>query len=692
MRLLPKKKKMSEAKKLAEIKNRIYFGDEMERLDACDELGVIATTEAAKLLLKCLEDISVYVRDRAAGWLQKIANDDVASLLLNLLREENAFLRSQAMRILSRLGPLAMASLNRAIVDEDDDVRILSATVLGEMKDAGAADLLIGALTSDPNINVRYAAAESLGKIGNPIAINYLLETMKKSPYLAYPAIESLGFLRAESATELLQKIVEEDEWLRYPAIEALGNIAALSSATIIIKYLDDTNPLIQRAVITALAKIEAKNKTRIFADINFNYIGVLEDALEDDEAATRQGAITALGWVGKAEQIKKLLAGFEDADESVQIAAEEAVRRIAQKDVNGFLKLLGEVDITHKDVLVSLLEKSGDERTDANIANFLLGALRNENKIIRVAAAKSLGDFKDERVITALISCLSDQEGNIRRRAAESLGRLGALAAVPRLTEMMEDPYRDVRIAAGKALGAIAVDAVGSRIKQNLSSERSEVREAAIQALLSMDNLSGEIILKAFTNPDPKVRVTAIMMVKNRDPKMVTSALLKALLDEDWQVRKVAAETLGSTLSSEAVKPLVGLCDDENMWVRFSAVRSLQNISFLPESERRFALDKLVQLLKKDDDSVKASVLESLAKIGDPVALRPIIEVAASKNEDLRRLSAVALGQFPGRAAEEKLTELVKDSSMMVREAAAQSLAIIKQGVSAKSKRRTGK
>lgn len=684
---------MSEAKKLAEIKNRLYFGDEMERLNACDELGVIANTEAARLLVTSLGDASVYVRDHAATWLEKIANDDICSLLLSLLREENALLRSQAMRILSRLGPIAMTSLNRTIVDEDDDMRILSATVMGEMKDAGAADVLISALTSDPNINVRYAAAEALGKIGNPKAINFLLETIKRSPYLAYPAIGSLGFLRAETTVELLQKIVEEDEWLRYPAIEALGNIAALSATDTIIKYLDDTNPLIQRAVITAIAKIEAKNKAEIFSRVNFNYINVLESALEDDDAATRQGAVTALGWAGKTEQIKKLLTIFDDEDELVQIAAEESVKRIAKKDIGGLLKLLVENDLTHKDFLVTLLGMSEDEQINSDIMDYLLTILRDANKIIRVAAAKSLSNFKSERVISALINCLSDQEGNIRRQAAESLGRLGALAAVPTLTAKMEDPYRDVRIAAGKALGSIATDAVGSRIKQNLQSERSEVREAAIQAMLSMDNLSGEIILKAFTNPDPKVRVTAIMMVKNRDPKMVTSALIKALLDEDWQVRKVSAETLGSTLSSEAVKPLVSLCDDENMWVRFSAARSLQNISFLPESERRFALNKLVQILKNnDDESVKISALESLAKIGDPVALGPIIDLAAGNNDDLRRLAAVALGRFPGRAAEKKLSELVKDSSTPVREAAAQSLAKIRSVVSYKSKRQTGK
>ncbi len=171
----------------------------------------------------------------------------------------------------------------------------------------------------------------------------------------------------------------------------------------------------------------------------------------------------------------------------------------------------------------------------------------------------------------------------------------------------------------------------------------------------------------------------------------MITSALLKALLDEDWQVRKVAAETLGSTLSSEAVKPLVDLCDDENMWVRYSAACSLQNISFLPESERRFALDKLVHLLEKDDDSVKISALESLAKIGDPTALRSIIKIAASKNDDLRRLTAEALGQFSGREVEAKLMKLSGDISAPVREAADQSLAKVRHEFSPKFKRQMG-
>ncbi len=57
---------------------------------------------------------------------------------------------------------------------------------------------------------------------------------------------------------------------------------------------------------------------------------------------------------------------------------------------------------------------------------------------------------------------------------------------------------------------------------------------------------------------------------------------LVGALIDEDWQVRKLAAEALGLLRDDRAVPGLLGALHDDNLWVRYGAAHALGDLGDL--------------------------------------------------------------------------------------------------------------
>ena len=106
-----------------------------------------------------------------------------------------------------------------------------------------------------------------------------------------------------------------------------------------------------------------------------------------------------------------------------------------------------------------------------------------------------------------------------------------------------------------------------------------------------------------------PLVRQAAVRSFDGRLGKGQISALTLALTDEDGEVRRLAADLLGTLGDPLALSPLGLALQDEDLWVRATAVRSLGRLAG-SESE------KLVKLALHDSVGlVVIAGLETLAE-----------------------------------------------------------------------------
>jgi HEAT repeats/HEAT repeat len=140
-----------------------------------------------------------------------------------------------------------------------------------------------------------------------------------------------------------------------------------------------------------------------------------------------------------------------------------------------------------------------------------------------------------------------------------------------------------------------------------------------ADDALVSLHKhtISAEVIetrlLELLKTPEPNVRAAAAELC--RDLKLssdfVVTELMRALTDNEWQVRQAAAEALGSIGSDRAVDALLVALKDNDHYVRSAAAEALGNIG----SDR--ALDALILAMKDDDWYVRSKAAEALGKLG---------------------------------------------------------------------------
>ncbi len=109
-----------------------------------------------------------------------------------------------------------------------------------------------------------------------------------------------------------------------------------------------------------------------------------------------------------------------------------------------------------------------------------------------------SLAGFSDPRNGEVLISALKDNESMVRIAAAASLGRIGWKGAVVTLTEMLVQETPSERMAAADALGAIGDEKAVEPLIRALADQDSAVRTRAARALEAIDSPAGGAALEA--------------------------------------------------------------------------------------------------------------------------------------------------------------------------------------------------
>ena len=131
--------------------------------------------------------------------------------------------------------------------------------------------------------------------------------------------------------------------------------------------------------------------------------------------------------------------------------------------------------------------------------------------------------------------------------------------------------------------------------------------------------------------------------------------ALIQALGDSGWEVRRAAAEALGAIGDPQAVPPLIqALGHETNPFadyrdaVRRAAAEALVKIG-TP------AVPALIQALGHYWYDVRRAAAEALGAIGDPQAIPALIEALGDLSENVRRAALQAIQQIQTKQSQTK-------------------------------------
>jgi HEAT repeat protein len=341
-----------------------------------------------------------------------------------------------------------------------------------------------------------------------------------------------------------------------------------------------------------------------------------------------------------------------------------------------------------------------------------LIAALKDENAVVRINAAKALGYIADKRAVEPLIAVLNDEAWYVRRKAAESLGEIGDARAVEPLIAALKDDDEIVQEAAAEALEKIGWKPLTNSEKAKFYFAKGEwvklkeLGKPAVEQLIATFKDGGSIRWEA---ADTLAQIG----------KPPVELLIAALKHENYSVRREAAEALEkiewepssdtekvkfyfakgkwdklTQIGKPPVELLIAALKDKDDYVRLRAAEALEEIGWEPSSDTEKAQfylakrewDKLIKLgkpavepliaaLKNRDDYVRRYATVALGKIGDTRAIEPLIAALKDEDEDVREGAVESLGEIRDARAVVPLIAALKDNDEDVQYAAAKVL-----------------
>lgn len=180
--------------------------------------------------------------------------------------------------------------------------------------------------------------------------------------------------------------------------------------------------------------------------------------------------------------------------------------------------------------------------------------------------------------------------------------------------------------------------------IRQMLQDRDAETRRVAVETLAGVgDKDSAPFVAGLLADGNPAVRREAVEALGRLGAASAGAEIAWLLKDPDAGVRERAADVLGRLRAKDGAELLMEALKDSNDEVRGQAIASLGEVG------AKEAIPALRELYAKDPGRQRFRVINALKALGDTEVFQ----------EEVRRISAVALGAEDERARREALRTL---------------------------------
>ncbi|MFH0878771.1 MAG: HEAT repeat domain-containing protein [Lentisphaerota bacterium] len=395
------------AAKNASPEEALHSKDRNTRRAAAQELGNRKDAASVPALIEALHDEDNTVRDMAARSLAEIKEPSaiipmIQSLtsdfeghieqaivrmgsvavepLVSAMESLDSRIREKATFILKRIQePLAIESLLAGLGDESAESRVHASwelrNVLRVKKDPGVIDPLIASL-NDENTDVRSNAAEALGELKDPRAVEPLTQLLR-DPSLSRAAAWALGEIKDSRAVpSLIQSLGSENQGIRENAASALSHIGAVA-----------VEPMMA-SLKTGSAEARQSGAWALGEIKDHRAMPLLMELLKDEDMLVRAKALEALGSIASPLSYDAIHSMTRDGKPLVRAKAIQAL---------------------------ALLHNPESTKT-------MIEALHDDNNFVRESAAEALGDLGNPRAIEPLIEALADDRSGSMSKALAKL------------------------------------------------------------------------------------------------------------------------------------------------------------------------------------------------------------------------------------------------------------------------------
>ena len=286
--------------------------------------------------------------------LSDIATADLVPDLISRVEGKDASVRLNIIELLSRFNrPDVAQALERQLKDRNKVVRKAALEALAVMP--GDRDIrLICSLLADPELEVQARAIDLVVKLRHPDTMKYLVEVLKdESEFARRSAVEVLNEIAEPDTIKYLLTALEDgDWWVRSRASDALAKIGGPKVMDAVLHLVSDKNDNIRRSAIEILNQTKDERAVdHLIGATRDNDWWVREraaDALAEirsvkaapallemlaGDPRSVPAALRALGRLGSAEVLPKLLPMLDRPEKDIRIEAVNAIGQLANSE-----------------------------------------------------------------------------------------------------------------------------------------------------------------------------------------------------------------------------------------------------------------------------------------------------------------------------------------------------------------------
>jgi len=295
--------------------------------------------------------------------LSKFDKDEITNALEMQLKDPNKMVRGAALSALAtrKNTSISIEKVANVLLDSDLDVQSKAVDVLIRLKHKDTVQYLLPAL-KDESEYTRRAAVEVLNEVGNENSVQQLLGAIKDDDWWvrsrAGDALAEIGGPKVVDSVVALIK--SEDEDIRRTAIEILNSTKDERAVDGLILATDDTDWWVRERAVDALTKIGSPKA-----------LPKIESMLGADPK-TDTVVVRALGKIGNASHIAKIVPMLRRPDREIQVEAIKALSHLADEThVETVRKLLKKIQQSEEHTIINAADtalKSLDDRYSATV------------------------------------------------------------------------------------------------------------------------------------------------------------------------------------------------------------------------------------------------------------------------------------------------------------------------------------
>ncbi|NQT24671.1 HEAT repeat domain-containing protein [candidate division KSB1 bacterium] len=550
---------------------------------------------------------------------------------------------------------------------EDAGFRREAIITLGYKQDPDIFPVLLDQL-KDPSSSIQHAAVISLGRYGNPEAIDKLIKPrILRSAHvnIRWAAVAAIGRIGDDKVIEHLVKAADDDAWIvRNQAvteikaqIRTITTLREQRSARLLLRLLAMKDREIIELAIEGLVELGQVSIDLLLSGLKYSSsrirehsattLGILEiwDAtpllivcLSDKIWYVRRSAVHALGQIRNPAAIEPLVRCLGDHVDSVQHEAITALVGFRKESTVPLLNTL--IHEPNKFVIRAILLCLGEIKDPASIPA-LIQHLRSSYFVIRNTASRALVQFGSE-VIKIVAPVMTRNTSNIK--------------ALIKTAENPEDRVSCIR--AIRALGVLEDHRAVPVLKKLVESHDLELADEAETALAQVGQAAWG-------------RCSCLNVLRELDDPAVLPYFIISLEDTSANVRLQAVRGLERFGGKMVIEALINAArSDQDAYVRTEAVRTLRKVGVgHPE-----VLDLAISCLADRDRNVRMQSTRLLGNFQDMKSIAPLIKAMTDTHWGVREAAEIALYNF-GAKAGDPLIEALSNRSWMLRKRAARLL-----------------